>query len=32
LRGLDGLLAIRYEDLQLVGYQAHAKIPAPVAV
>jgi thymidylate synthase len=32
LRGLDGLLAMRYEDLNLIGYQSHAKIPAPVAV
>jgi thymidylate synthase len=32
LRGLAGLLAMRYEDLNLVGYQSHAKIPAPVAV
>jgi thymidylate synthase len=32
LRGLEGLLAIGYEDLNLVGYQSHAKIPAPVAV
>jgi thymidylate synthase len=31
-RGLAGLLAIGYEDLNLVGYQSHAKIPAPVAV
>jgi thymidylate synthase len=32
LRGLDGLLAMRYENLRLVGYQAHGKIAAPVAV
>jgi thymidylate synthase len=32
LRGLAGLLAMRYEDLNLVGYRSHAKIPAPVAV
>jgi len=32
LRGLDGLLNFRYEHLALVGYQAHAKIAAPVAV
>jgi thymidylate synthase len=32
LRGLEGLLAIGYEDLSLVGYHSHAKIPAPVAV
>ena len=32
LRGLEGLLAMRYEHLNLVGYQSHAKIAAPVAV
>ena len=32
LRGLEGLLSFRYEDLALVGYQSHAKIAAPVAV
>jgi thymidylate synthase len=32
LRGLEGLLSMSYEDLNLVGYQSHAKIPAPVAV
>ena len=32
LRGLEGLLKMRYEDLQLVGYQSHGKIAAPVAV
>lgn len=32
LRGLAGLLNFRYDDLSLVGYQAHAKIAAPVAV
>src|ERR1043165_649422 len=32
LRGLEGLLKFNYEDLSLVGYQAHAKIAAPVAV
>ena len=32
LRGLEGLLSMSYEDLSLVGYQSHAKIPAPVAV
>src|SRR5947209_6001780 len=32
LRGLDGLLNFRYEDVSLVGYQSHAKIAAPVAV
>jgi thymidylate synthase len=32
LRGLEGLLNMRYEDLNLVGYQSHGKIAAPVAV
>ncbi len=32
LRGLEGLLAMRYGNLKLVGYQSHAKIAAPVAV
>lgn len=32
LRGLDGLLGIRYEDLQLLGYKSHGKIVATVAV
>jgi thymidylate synthase len=32
LRGLAGLLALRYENLNLVGYQSHGKIAAPVAV
>ena len=32
LRGLNGLLAIRYENLRLVNYQSHGKIAAPVAV
>ncbi|MFN2576356.1 MAG: thymidylate synthase [Pyrinomonadaceae bacterium] len=32
LRGLKGLLSFQYEDLNLVGYQSHAKITAPVAV
>jgi thymidylate synthase len=31
-RGLEGLLAMNYEDLKLVGYQSHGKIAAPVAV
>jgi thymidylate synthase len=31
-KGLQGLLAMRYENLNLVGYQAHGKIAAPVAV
>jgi len=32
LRGLEGLLNMRYEHLNLVGYDSHAKIAAPVAV
>ena len=32
MRGLDGLLQARFENLQLIGYQSHAKIAAPVAV
>ena len=32
LRGLDGLLAMRYENLKLRGYQSHGKIAAAVAV
>lgn len=32
LRGLKGLLEMRYEHLELVGYESHAKIAAPVAV
>lgn len=32
LRGLDGLLAMRYENLALVGYESHGKIDAAVAV
>jgi thymidylate synthase len=32
LRGLEGLLAVRYEHLNLVGYKSHGKIAAPVAV
>ncbi len=32
LRGLEGLLAMHYEHLNLVGYQSHGKIAAPVAV
>lgn len=31
-QGLDGLLAMRYEDIKLVGYQSHGKIAAAVAV
>jgi thymidylate synthase len=32
LRGLEGLLAINYEHLNLIGYKSHGKIAAPVAV
>jgi len=32
LRGLEGLLMMRYEDLELVGYNSHGKIAAAVAV
>ena len=32
LRGLEGLLRMRYENLNLIGYQSHGKIAAPVAV
>src|SRR5215213_1513477 len=32
LRGLDGLLAAKYEHLNLISYQSHGKIAAPVAV
>jgi thymidylate synthase len=32
LRGLEGLLNFRYENVQLIGYESHAKIAAPVAV
>lgn len=32
LRGLDGLLGMRYENLKLVGYRSHGKIAAAVAV
>jgi thymidylate synthase len=32
LRGLDGLLSVKYENLNLVGYMSHGKIAAPVAV
>ena len=32
LRGLEGLLAMRYENLKLSGYKSHGKIAAPVAV
>lgn len=32
LRGLDGLLEMSIDNLNLVGYQSHKKIVAPVAV
>ncbi|HEX8890028.1 MAG TPA: thymidylate synthase [Pyrinomonadaceae bacterium] len=32
LRGFEGLFNMRYENLNLVGYQSHGKIHAPVAV
>lgn len=32
LRGLEGLLDMRYENLRLIGYESHAKIAASVAV
>ena len=32
LRGLKGLLDMRYEHLGLIAYESHAKIAAPVAV
>lgn len=32
LRGLEGLLMMRYEHLRLVGYQSHGKIAGAVAV
>jgi thymidylate synthase len=32
LRGLAGLLNVRYENLRLAGYQSHGKIVATVAV
>ncbi len=32
LNGLDGLLNFKYENLNLVGYESHGKIAAPVAV
>ena len=32
LRGLEGLLKVGYEHLNLVGYKSHGKIVAPVAV
>jgi thymidylate synthase len=32
LRGLEGLLAMSYENLKLQGYKSHGKIAAAVAV
>jgi len=32
VRGLEGLLALRYENLKLTGYKSHGKIAAAVAV
>ena len=32
LRGLEGLLEMKYEHLNLIGYKSHGKIAAPVAV
>jgi thymidylate synthase len=32
LKGLEGLLNFRYEHLNLIDYQSHGKIAAPVAV
>ena len=32
LRGLEGLLGVRYQHLNLTGYESHAKIAAQVAV
>lgn len=32
LKGLDGLLNFKYENLNLIGYKSHKKIAAPVAV
>jgi thymidylate synthase len=32
LRGIEGLLAVKYEHLSLIGYKPHGKIAAPVAV
>lgn len=32
LKGLDGLLNFKYENLHLSGYKSHKKIAAPVAV
>ena len=32
LRGLEGLLSMSMDNLNLVGYKSHKKIAAPVAV
>ena len=32
LKGLEGLLSLSYENLELIGYKSHKKIAAPVAV
>jgi thymidylate synthase len=32
LKGLDGLLNFKYENLNLENYKSHGKIAAPVAV
>lgn len=32
LKGFEGLLALKYENLNLVNYRSHGKIEAPVAV
>jgi thymidylate synthase len=32
LKGLDGLLRFRYENMRLNGYRSHGKIAAPVAI
>jgi thymidylate synthase len=32
LKGLEGLLGFRYENLELIDYKSHGKISAPVAV
>jgi thymidylate synthase len=32
LKGLNGLLDFKFENLNLKGYQSHGKIAAPVAV
>jgi thymidylate synthase len=32
LKGLEGLLAFTYDDVNLIGYKSHGKIAAPVAV